>query len=371
MSFRGGGFNLKGNDGFLQPRHKIRRYSINFHHNFVKIMFFMVTITILCFLLNRSDHHIQKYTPFSLHKFYSADPASHENDENSLENTLKRASMKDHKTVILTTLNAAWTEEGSIFDLFMESFQIGIGTKSLLKHLVVIALDQKAYSRCLDVHPHCFALTTPGFDFSGNAHIKSNNYFKMIWRRVELLSYVLEMGYNFIFTDGDIMWLRDPFQRLDPEGDLNFASDIYRHNSTNLHNTPNAGFIYAKSNTRTIQFYKFWYAKKDDFPGGHDQPVLEKIKFDPFIQEMGVKIRFLDTAYVGGLCFPSKDLDVVVAMHANCCTVFKDKIHDIKLVLHDWKKYLENKTKSWASRSSWKCGLQEKPKTKIGGGGVQ
>lgn len=108
--------------------------------------------------------------------------------------------MKDHKTVILTTLNAAWIEEGSIFDLFLESFQIGIGTKSLLKHLVVVALDQKAYSRCLDVHQHCFALTTDGVDFSGNAHIASKNYFKMIWRRVEFQSYVLEMGYNFIFT---------------------------------------------------------------------------------------------------------------------------------------------------------------------------
>lgn len=162
------------------------------------------------------------------------------------------------------------------------------------------------------------------------------------------------------------MWLRDPFPRFDPDGDLHFASDIYIHNSTSLHNIPNAGFIHAKSNNRTIQFYKFWYAKKDDFPGEHDQPVLNKIKFDPFIKEIGLKYRFWDTIYVGGLCFPSKDFDVVVAMHANCCTDLKEKIHDIKLVLDDWKKYREKKSRSWSSLPSWKCGLI-KSKKKRGG----
>ena len=38
--------------------------------------------------------------------------------ESKLESVLRSASMKD-KTVIITTLNDAWAEPGSIFDLFL------------------------------------------------------------------------------------------------------------------------------------------------------------------------------------------------------------------------------------------------------------
>lgn len=104
------------------------------------------------------------------------------------------------KTVILTTANEAWTSPNSILDLFLESFRIGVATRRLLNHLVVIALDQRAFSRCKDVHSHCFALSTEGVDFSQEAAFLSDDYLKMMWRRIDFLRYVLEMGYNFIFT---------------------------------------------------------------------------------------------------------------------------------------------------------------------------
>lgn len=106
----------------------------------------------------------------------------------------------EDKTVIITTLNAAWTAPNSIFDLFLESFRIGNNTNSLLNHVLVVALDQTAYSRCLEIHSHCYALITNGVDFSGEAHFMSDDYLKMMWRRIDFLRIVLQMGYNFIFT---------------------------------------------------------------------------------------------------------------------------------------------------------------------------
>ncbi|KAL0312282.1 UNVERIFIED_CONTAM: hypothetical protein Sradi_5627500 [Sesamum radiatum] len=282
-------------------------------------------------------------------------PANDDDEENNLENTLKRAAMADNKTVIITTLNAAWTEPNSIFDLFLESFRIGNQTQNLLKHVVVVALDHKAYSRCMQLHLHCYALTTAGVDFSGEAFFMSQDYLKMMWRRIDFLRTVLEMGYNFVFTDADVMWLRDPFQRFYRDGDFQIACDHYWYNSTDLNNSPNGGFNYVKSNNRTIQFYKFWYAGKDYFPGKHDQDVLNMIKFDPFIPQIGLEIRFLDTAYFGGFCEPSKDLDLVITMHANCCIGLENKIHDIKMVIEDWKKYmsLPSGSKGNLSSRSW------------------
>lgn len=104
------------------------------------------------------------------------------------------------RTVILTTLNEAWAAPDSVMDLFLESFRIGDGTRKLLSHLVIIALDQKAFKRCLALHNHCFALITNGVDFHQEAYFMTPQYLKMMWKRIDFLRTVLEMGYNFVFT---------------------------------------------------------------------------------------------------------------------------------------------------------------------------
>lgn len=106
----------------------------------------------------------------------------------------------EDRTVILTTLNEAWAAPNSVIDLFLDSFRTGDGTRRLMNHLVIIALDRKAFSRCLLVHIHCFPLISKGVDFSREAYFMTPDYLKMMWRRIEFLTSVLEKGYNFIFT---------------------------------------------------------------------------------------------------------------------------------------------------------------------------
>lgn len=122
------------------------------------------------------------------------------NRDPRLEKILKKAAMVDN-TVIITTLNQAWAEPNSIFDIFLESFRTGNGTGQLLDHLVVVSLDSKALNHCLSTHPHCYALNTSGLDFSGKeAYFMTSSYLEMMWIRIRLLSDVLAMGYNFVFT---------------------------------------------------------------------------------------------------------------------------------------------------------------------------
>lgn len=275
--------------------------------------------------------------------------------DSDLERVLKAASM-GNKTVIITTLNEAWAEEGSIIDLFLESFKIGNNTQKLVKNLVIISLDQKAYTRCLAIHPHCFALKTKGLNFSSEAYFMTPNYLEMMWRRIRVLLTVLQMGYSFVFTDADIMWLRDPFPHFYEEADFQIACDNYYGNPSDRNNRPNGGFNYVKSNERTIKFYKFWYSSREKFPGLHDQDVLNKIKFDPLIDRIGMQMRFLDTAYFGGFCEPSKDFNLVCTMHANCCFGLENKVHDLKLVLQDWRSFmLKPNLSSFSWRAPQKC----------------
>ncbi|KAE8125925.1 hypothetical protein FH972_020686 [Carpinus fangiana] len=272
-----------------------------------------------------------------------------------LNSVLKNASMED-RTVILTTLNDAWAEPNSMFDLFLESFRIGNGTQRLLKNLVVICLDRKAYCRCLYLHPHCYYLDTTklGDNFTSEAVFMTPTYIHMMWARIDLLASILEMGYNFVFTDTDVMWLQDPFQRFYSEADFQIACDQFFGNSSDVNNNPNGGFNYVKSNNRTVKFYKFWYKSREAYPGNHDQDVLNKIKGDPFIREIGLKMRFLDTAYFGGFCEPSRDLNLVCTMHANCCVGLDNKVYDLRILLDNWTKFMSLPQSMKASPpSSW------------------
>ncbi|CAA7014822.1 unnamed protein product [Microthlaspi erraticum] len=257
----------------------------------------------------------------------------------SFKEILEKASTKNN-TVIITTLNQAWAEPNSLFDLFLESFRIGQGTQQLLKHVVVVCLDPKAFERCSQLHTNCYHIETSETDFSGEKVYNTPDYLKMMWRRIELLTQVLEMGFNFIFTDADIMWLRDPFPRLYPDGDFQMACDRFFGNPFDSDNWVNGGFTYVRSNNRSIEFYKFWHKSRLEYPELHDQDVFNRIKHKPFISEIGIQMRFFDTVYFGGFCQTSRDINLVCTMHANCCIGLEKKLHDLNLVLDDWRKYL-------------------------------
>ncbi|KAI3703594.1 hypothetical protein L1987_73784 [Smallanthus sonchifolius] len=138
------------------------------------------------------------------------------------------------------------------------------------------------------------------------------------------------------------MWFRDPFSQFDKDADFHVSCDFFNGNPFDLRNLPNTGFSYVKSNEKTIQLYKFWYNSSITYPGIHDQDAFNKIKFDPFIQHLGLRIRFFDTAYFGGFCQPSRDLNKVCTMHANCCVGLENKVHDIGIMLDDWQKYVKS-----------------------------
>ncbi|XP_058724124.1 uncharacterized protein At4g15970-like [Vicia villosa] len=316
---------------------------LHLRHILVAALFFFV-VSLSCLLLFRDAGYSHFVTSYSFPRFLTVFPSPANNsaparNEYPLEKILKEAAMKD-KTVILTTLNEAWAAPNSVIDLFLESFRIGVHTRRLLNHLIIIALDQKAFLRCQAIHTYCFLLVSEGDDFHEEAYFMTPRYLKMMWRRIDFLRSVLEMGYNFVFTDADIMWFRDPFPRFHHDADFQIACDHFTGDFDDIYNRPNGGFNFVKSNNRSIEFYKFWFSSQETYPGYHDQDVLNFIKVDPFIDDIELKMKFLDTAYFGGLCEPSKDLNQVCTMHANCCYGMDSKVHDLRIMLQDWRHYL-------------------------------
>ncbi|KMS99898.1 hypothetical protein BVRB_1g017460 [Beta vulgaris subsp. vulgaris] len=265
--------------------------------------------------------------------------------KDELEETLQKVSMKN-KTVIIAVVNRAYVEGEvvpNMLDLFLEGFWAGEGTRELVNHLMIVAVDQTAYERCIFRGLHCYRLVTDGVDFMGEKVFMSHDFINMMWSRTLFLRDVLKKGYNFIFTDTDVIWLRNPFKILTTNKtrhfDIQFSIDVYNGNSSSTKNPINTGFYFVKSNNKTISLFEKWYELKDNSTGLKEQDVLQHMTWEGVLTELGIRARFLDTRFFSGFCQMSRDVRSVVTVHANCCRFISAKVADLKRVLHDWAQF--------------------------------
>lgn len=268
-----------------------------------------------------------------------------------LELALEEAAMPN-KTVIIAVVNRAYVEQSikadtTMLDLFLESFWLGEGTRPLLDNLLIVAVDQTAYDRCLFKRLHCYRLLTDGVDFATEKVYMSQDFIKMMWRRTNLLLDVLKRGYSFIFTDTDVMWMRNPFMMLDKNEteDLQISVDEYNGDPRSQKNLINTGFYFIRSNNRTIDLFRKWYGMKDNSTGMKEQDVLLELMRKGIFKQLGMRVKFLDTQYFSGFCQDSKNIWSVTTVHSNCCRHIDAKVSDLKFVLRDWKRFTALKAK--------------------------
>ncbi|CAL5063509.1 unnamed protein product [Urochloa decumbens] len=263
-------------------------------------------------------------------------------DDDNLPELLRMAAMDD-KTVILTLTNEAFSAPGSLLDLFLHSFRAGVRTAPLLRHLVIVAADAKAYERCRRVHRLCYHLRANGTaaDYSAELPFMKRNYLDMMWRRNRFQARVLALGYSFVFTDVDIVWLRNPLLRVPVGADLAMSCDkFYGDNPYDLDKKANGGFVYARASARTAAFYEAWYEAGRARPGKNEQDVFDELKRE-LAARHGVAAQFVDTAYLGGFCDRRKgrDFNKLCTYHGNCLVGMKTKLRKLTRVFAEWNKF--------------------------------
>jgi len=139
--------------------------------------------------------------------------------------------------------------------------------------------------------------------------------------------------------DVDIVWLRNPFWHISVFADMTTSSDVFRGDAGSLDNLPNTGFYHVRATDRAVEMLRRWRAARARFPPNHEQAIFNEIKGE-LAGDLGVRIRFLDTARFGGFCqiFHS-DMGAACTMHANCCFGLGNKLHDLREVLGQWRNY--------------------------------
>lgn len=140
--------------------------------------------------------------------------------------------------------------------------------------------------------------------------------------------------------DTDVLWFRNPFTVLSPNEtiDLQISTDSFKGDEWAKTNHINTGFYMVRSNNSTIAMLDSWYAGKDNSGGKKEQDVLAMLMTDGVLRTLGLRVSFLDTIYFSGFCENSRDVGVVVTVHANCCRSISAKATDLMAVIHDWKR---------------------------------
>ncbi|KAL6840412.1 hypothetical protein ACP4OV_030222 [Aristida adscensionis] len=254
-----------------------------------------------------------------------------------LAELLPRVAMED-RTVIVTMVNEAWVQPNSLLDLYRGSFKNGEDIAHLLDHLLVIAVDAGGFDGCKAVHPHCYLLqVNPTNNLTSAKRFMTKGFVELVWLKLTFQQRILELGYNFFFTDADMIWFRDPFRHITVYADMAISTDGFTAASA-MDNTLNTGLYYMKSTSRSIEAIKYWREARARFPGENEQGVFNQIKYE-LVRKLQARIEPLHTLYFTGFCELHDNLHEACTMHANCCIGLETKVHDLSDIAADWKNY--------------------------------
>ncbi|KAG6507183.1 hypothetical protein ZIOFF_032524 [Zingiber officinale] len=263
-----------------------------------------------------------------------------------LKRLLKGAANNDNM-VIIAMLDEA---QNSVFDLFIQSFKVGNGTSSLLNHLVVLALDREGFERCGALHSHCYFP-------KHTSNLRGSRETMMMARQIDFSRQVLELAYNLIYTDLDVMWFRNPVRQFDSISLLILATERYR-GERSFGSRANGAFMFVLSADQTIEFFRTWRLTMRMYAGEDRAAILTRAVREG-TYNFGPKVQLLDTDLFGDVCRRDMDLREIYTARAGCCMERGDKLSAMRALARAWRNYtamsVEEGRSSSAIMARYKC----------------
>ncbi|XP_019084427.1 PREDICTED: UDP-D-xylose:L-fucose alpha-1,3-D-xylosyltransferase MGP4 isoform X2 [Camelina sativa] len=109
---------------------------------------------------------------------------------------------------------------------FLNNWLISVSRQKHQDQVLVIAEDYATLYKVNDKWPGHAVLIPPAFDSQTAHKFGSQGFFNFTARRPQHLLQILELGYNVMYNDVDMVWLQDPFQYLEGKHDAYFMDDM-------------------------------------------------------------------------------------------------------------------------------------------------
>ncbi|XP_022751858.1 uncharacterized protein At4g15970-like [Durio zibethinus] len=153
------------------------------------------------------------------------------------------------------------------------------------------------------------------------------------------------------------MWLRNPLREVVPNFGMSISCELYPIDDETFGIEGDGGFFHVKADDRTYEFIKNCNVKRVLYPDSEHQSLCKIIGNDNYIDLIEMRVKYFNEVNFCRLCQPC-DLTKIYTIQANCCENIDSKIHDLKLVLDDWRKFRElsanNGSSKW-SPLSWRA----------------
>ncbi|GAB4844543.1 UDP-D-xylose:L-fucose alpha-1,3-D-xylosyltransferase mgp4 [Ancistrocladus abbreviatus] len=125
---------------------------------------------------------------------------------------------------------------------FLNNWLISIVRQNHHDKVLVIAEDYATLYKVNERWPGHAVLIPPALDSQSAHKFGSQGFFNFTSRRPRHLLNILELGYNVMYNDVDMVWLEDPFPYLQGNHDIYFTDDMAAVKPLNhSHNLPPPG----------------------------------------------------------------------------------------------------------------------------------
>ncbi|CAA0838942.1 UDP-D-xylose\\x3aL-fucose alpha-1-3-D-xylosyltransferase MGP4 [Striga hermonthica] len=109
---------------------------------------------------------------------------------------------------------------------FLNNWLISIARQRQQDRVLVIAEDYPTLEKVNERWPGHAVLVPPALEAASAHKFGSQGFFNFTARRPRHLLQILELGYNVMYNDVDMVWLADPFPYLEGEHDVYFTDDM-------------------------------------------------------------------------------------------------------------------------------------------------
>ncbi|CAA7013095.1 unnamed protein product [Microthlaspi erraticum] len=108
---------------------------------------------------------------------------------------------------------------------FLNNWLISVSIQKHQDKVLVIAEDYATLYKVNEKWPGHAVLIPPALDSQTPNDFGSQGFFNFTLRRPQHLLQILELGYNVMYNDVDMVWLKDPFPYLEGSHDVYFTDD--------------------------------------------------------------------------------------------------------------------------------------------------
>ncbi|KAK6142753.1 hypothetical protein DH2020_023101 [Rehmannia glutinosa] len=229
---------------------------------------------------------------------------------------------------------------------FLNNWLISIARQKQQDKVLVIAEDYATLYKVNERWPGHAVLVPPALEAAAAHKFGSQGFFNFTARRPRHLLQILELGYNVMYNDVDMVWLADPFSYLKGEHDVYFMDDMaYVKPLNHSHDLPPPGkkgrtyicscMIYLRPTTGAKLLMKKWIDELQDQPWSRAKKANDQPAFNWALNktsgQVDVYLLPQNAFPTGGLYFKNKTWvqetkGMHVIIHNNYIIGFEKKI---------------------------------------------